>query len=39
MSEKTKRQRLSFKEKYEIIKEMKAGAPKEFTLKKYWERK
>ena len=35
MSEKTKRRRLSFKEKYELIKEVKAGAPKEFLLNKY----
>ena len=34
MSEKTKRRRLSFKEKYEIIKEVKAGAAKEFPLYK-----
>ena len=35
MSEKTKRRRLSFKEKYELIKEVKAGAPKELLLNKY----
>ena len=35
MSEKTKRRRLSFKEKYELIKEVQAGAPKEFLLNKY----
>ena len=35
MSEKTKKRRSSFKEKYELIKEVKAGAPKEFLLKKY----
>ena len=35
MSEKTKRRRLSFKEKYELIKEVKANAPKECTLNKY----
>ena len=35
MSEKTKRRRLSFKEKYELIKEVKAGALKEFLLNKY----
>ena len=35
MSEKTKRRRLSFKEKYELIKVVKAGAPKEFFLNKY----
>ena len=35
MSEKTKRRRLSFKEKYELIKELKADAPKECTLNKY----
>ena len=34
MSEKTKR-RLSFEEKYELIKEVKAGTPKEFLLNKY----
>ena len=27
---------MSFKEKYELIKEVKAGAPKEFTLNKYY---
>ena len=32
MSEKTKQRRLSFKEKYELIKEVKAGAPKECTI-------
>ena len=26
---------MSFKEKYELIKEVKAGAPKECTLNKY----
>ena len=31
----TKRRRLSFKEKHELIKEAKAGAAKEFTLIKY----
>ena len=37
MSEKMKRRRLSFKEKYarELIKEVKADAPKECTLNKY----
>ena len=35
MSRKTKRRRFSFKENYELIKEVKAGAPKEFTLNKY----
>ena len=35
MSEKTKRRRLSFKEKYELIKEVEAGASKECTLNKY----
>ena len=35
MSEKTKRRRLSFKQKYEFIKEVKADAPKEFSLNKY----
>ena len=35
MSENTKRRRLSFKEKYELIKQVKAGAPKEFSLNKY----
>ena len=35
MSEKTKRRQLSFKEKYELIKEVKAGAPKEFLFNKY----
>ena len=35
MSKKTKRRRLSFKEKYELIKEVKAGAPKECTLNTY----
>ena len=30
-----KRRRLSFKEKYELIKEVKAGASKEFLLNKY----
>ena len=35
MSEKTKRRRLLFKEKYEFIKEVKVGAPKEFLLNKY----
>ena len=35
MSEKTKRQRLSFKEKYELMKEVIADAPKECTLNKY----
>ena len=35
MSEKTKRRRLSFKEKYELIKEVKADAPQECTLNKY----
>ena len=35
MSEKTKRRRLSFKEKYELINEVKEGAPKEFSLSKY----
>ena len=35
MSEKTKRRRLSFKEKYKLIKEVKAGAPKKFLLNKY----
>ena len=35
MSEKKKRRRLSFKEKYELIKEVKAGAPKEVLLNKY----
>ena len=35
MSEKTKRRRLSFKEKYELIKEVKADTPKECTLNKY----
>ena len=34
MSEKTKSQRLSLKEKYEII-EVKAGTAKEFTLNEY----
>ena len=34
MSEKTKR-RLSCKEKYELIKEVKSDAPKECTLNKY----
>ena len=33
MSEKTKRQRLSCKEKYEIMKEVKAGASKQFTVR------
>ena len=32
VSEKTKRRRLSFKEKYELITEVKAGVPKEFLL-------
>ena len=35
MSEKTKRRRLSFTEKYELIKEVKADALKECTLNKY----
>ena len=35
MSEKTKRRRLSFKEKYALIKEVKAGAAKEFILNEY----
>ena len=35
MSEKTKRRRLSFKEKYELLKEVKAGTLKEFLLNKY----
>ena len=35
MSEKTKRRRLSFKEKYELIKEVKEDAPKKCTLNKY----
>ena len=35
MSEKTKRRRLSFNEKYELIKEVKAGAPKDILLNKY----
>ena len=35
MSEKTERRRLSFKEKYELIKEVKAGAPKEFLFNEY----
>ena len=30
-----KRRRLSFKEKYELIKKVIAGAPKEFLLNKY----
>ena len=34
MVEKTTRRRLSFKEKYELIKEME-GVAKEFTLNKY----
>ena len=36
MSEKTKRRQLSFEEKYELIKEVKAGAPKKFLLNKYY---
>ena len=35
MSHKTKRQRLSYKEKYELIQEVKAGVPKDSTLIKY----
>ena len=35
MSEKTKRQLLSFKEKYQLIKEVKAGTAKDFPLNKY----
>ena len=35
MSEKTKSQRLSLKQKYELIEGVKAGAMKEFTLNKY----
>ena len=35
MSEKTKRQRLSFKKNYELIKKVKARTPKEFLLNKY----
>ena len=35
MSEKTKRRRLSFKEKYELIEEVKAVAAREFKLNKY----
>ena len=35
MPEKTKRRRLSSKEKYELIKEVKAGAAREFTINKY----
>ena len=34
LSEKTKRQRLSCKEKYELMKEVKAGASIEFTVRK-----
>ena len=35
MSKKTKRRGLSFKEKYKLIKEVKADAAEEFTLNKY----